>query len=195
LNAAQTSQVCELLKDPPPGEEAFLLHLLTERVPPGVDEAAYVKAGFLAAVAKEEVRSPLIPPLRAVELLGTMLGGYNVQVLLELLQDRRQEIAEAAARALSHTLLVFDAFHDVLELSQAGNVYARQVLESWAAGEWFTAKPPLAEAITVTVFKVAGEINTDDLSPGRPRHHPPRHPPPCPEHVGVAGTGGHSCHC
>ncbi|MGY2945774.1 bifunctional aconitate hydratase 2/2-methylisocitrate dehydratase [Thermostichus sp. MS-CIW-34] len=165
LNAAQTSQVCELLKAPPAGEEAFLLHLLTERVPPGVDEAAYVKAGFLAAVAKEEVESPLITPLRAVELLGTMLGGYNVQVLLDLLRDPRSEIAAAAARALSHTLLVFDAFHDVLELSQSGNAYAQQVIESWAKGEWFTAKAPLAAAITVTVFKVAGEINTDDLSP------------------------------
>ncbi len=165
LNAAQTSQLCELLKAPPAGEEAFLLHLLTERIPPGVDEAAYVKAGFLASVAKEEVKSPLITPVQAVEILGTMLGGYNVQVLVDLLSDRREEIAAAAACALSHTLLIFDAFHDVLELSQSGNAYAQQVIQSWAKGEWFTTKDPLADAITVTVFKVAGEINTDDLSP------------------------------
>ncbi|MEN9225303.1 MAG: aconitate hydratase B, partial [Thermostichus sp. DRC_bins_24] len=158
LNAAQTSQLCELLKAPPAGEEAFLLHLLTDRIPPGVDEAAYVKAGFLASLAKEEVQSPLITPLRAVDLLGTMLGGYNVQVLVELLQDPRPDIAAAAAKALSHTLLIFDAFHDVLELSQGakgtlartGNGYARQVIESWANGEWFTQREPLAEALTVT---------------------------------------------
>ncbi|MFQ3585253.1 MAG: bifunctional aconitate hydratase 2/2-methylisocitrate dehydratase [Cyanobacteriota bacterium] len=165
LNATQTSQLCDLLKAPPAGEEAFLLHLLTERIPPGVDEAAYVKASFLASLVKGEVTSPLITPLRAVEILGTMLGGYNVQILVELLTDERAEIAAAAAKALSHTLLIFDAFHDVLGLSQAGNVYAQQVIESWAHGEWFTAKAPLAEAITVTIFKVAGEINTDDLSP------------------------------
>ncbi|MEN9229919.1 MAG: bifunctional aconitate hydratase 2/2-methylisocitrate dehydratase, partial [Thermostichus sp. DG02_5_bins_236] len=165
LNAAQTSQLCDLLKAPPAGEEEFLLHLLTERIPPGVDEAAYVKAGFLASVVKGETQSPLLTPLQAVQILGTMLGGYNVQVLVELLQDRRPEIATAAAKALSHTLLIFDAFHDVWELHQAGNPSAQQVIHSWADGEWFTAKAPLAAAITVTVFKVAGEINTDDLSP------------------------------
>lgn len=165
LDAAQTSQLCDLLKAPPAGEEAFLMHLLTERIPPGVDEAAYVKAGFLASVAKGEAKSPLITPLQAVEILGTMLGGYNVQVLVDLLQDPRGDMATAAARALSHTLLIFDAFHDVLELSQSGNVYAQQVIASWANGEWFTGKEPLAESLTVTVFKVPGEINTDDLSP------------------------------
>ncbi len=165
LTAAQTSQLCDLLKAPPAGEEEFLLYLLTERIPPGVDEAAYVKAGFLASIVKGETLSPLISPLQAVQILGTMLGGYNVQVLVELLQDRRPEIATAAARALSHTLLIFDAFHDIWELHRSGNPYAQQVIHSWAEGEWFTAKPPLPEAITVTVFKVNGEINTDDLSP------------------------------
>lgn len=165
LSAAQTSQLCDLLQDPPAGEEAFLLHLLTDRIPPGVDEAAFVKAGFLASVAKEEVVSPLLTPLQAVTMLGTMLGGYNVQILVDLLQDPRPEIVAAAAQALSHTLLIFDAFHDVWELSQSGHRSAQQVIEAWATGAWFTQKDPLPETLTVTVFKVAGEINTDDLSP------------------------------
>ncbi|XFA71960.1 bifunctional aconitate hydratase 2/2-methylisocitrate dehydratase [Thermosynechococcaceae cyanobacterium Okahandja] len=163
LTAAQVSAVCDLLQHPPQGEEDYLLHLLRDRVPPGVDEAAYIKAGFLTAIAKGELSSPLISPMAAVELLGTMLGGYNVQSLVELL--RHAELADAAAEALSHTLLVYDAFHDVQDLMQQGNAAARRVMESWANGDWFTRRPELPEAITVTVFKVAGETNTDDLSP------------------------------
>ncbi|HLO87317.1 MAG TPA: bifunctional aconitate hydratase 2/2-methylisocitrate dehydratase [Nostocaceae cyanobacterium] len=161
LDAKQTSELCELLKNPPKGEESVLLELLRDRIPPGVDQAAYVKAGFLTAIAKGEVTSPLVSPTEAVELLGTMVGGYNVQSLIELLKF---PIAEKAAKALSKTLLVYDAFHDVLELSQT-NTYAKQVVDSWAAAEWFTSRPQLPEAITVTVFKVPGETNTDDLSP------------------------------
>jgi len=161
LDANQTSQLCELLKTPPVGKEDILLHLLRNRIPPGVDAAAYVKAGFLTAIAKGEVISPLVSPLDAVALLGTMVGGYNVQSLIELLES---PVAVQAATALSKTLLVYDAFHDVLELSKT-NVYAQQVLNSWAEAEWFTNRSPIPNAITVTVFKVPGETNTDDLSP------------------------------
>ncbi len=164
LDAQQTSQLCELLKNPPPGEEETLLELLRDRVPPGVDAAAYVKAGFLTAVAKGETPCPLISPQGAVELLGTMVGGYNVQSLVELLQSREPAIAASAAAALSKTLLVFDAFHDILQLSDV-NPYAKQAIDSWAAAEWFVSRPKLPESITVTVFKVPGETNTDDLSP------------------------------
>ena len=163
LNAEQTAALVELLKQPPAGEEDFILELLSQRVPAGVDEAAYVKAGFLAAVAKGEASSPLIDRVKAVELLGTMLGGYNIAPLIDCLDD--EQLAPAAVKALSHTLLMFDAFHDVKEKMDAGNDYARQVIESWANGEWFTSKPELPEKITVTVFKVTGETNTDDLSP------------------------------
>jgi len=161
LNVEQTSQLCELLKNPPAGKEELLLHLLRDRIPPGVDQSAYIKAGFLTAVAKQEITSPLISPLTAVELLGTMVGGYNVQSLINLLSS---PVAEAAATALSKILLVYDSFNDVLELSQT-NSYAKQVIDSWSAGEWFTSRPTLADKITVTVFKVPGETNTDDLSP------------------------------
>jgi aconitase (EC 4.2.1.3) len=163
LDPEQTSALVELLKNPPAGEEAFLLDLITNRVPAGVDQAAYVKAGFLAAIAKGEATSPLIDKVKAVELLGTMLGGYNIAPLIECLDD--EALAPTAAKALSHTLLMFDAFHDVQEKAKAGNVYAKQVMQSWAEGEWFTSKPELPEKITVTVFKVPGETNTDDLSP------------------------------
>jgi len=163
LDPEQTSALVELLKNPPAGEEAFLLDLITNRVPAGVDQAAYVKAGFLAAIAKGEATSPLIDKVKAVELLGTMLGGYNIAPLIECLDD--EALAPTAAKALSHTLLMFDAFHDVQEKAEAGNVYAKQVMQSWAEGEWFTSKPELPEKITVTVFKVPGETNTDDLSP------------------------------
>ncbi|MGG6265719.1 bifunctional aconitate hydratase 2/2-methylisocitrate dehydratase [Leptolyngbya sp. AN03gr2] len=165
LSPQQTSELCELLKSPPAGEEAFLLSLLRDRIPPGVDQAAYVKAGFLSAIAKEEMTSPLVSPREAVELLGTMMGGYNVHSLIELLKSSNPEIAETATAALSKTLLVYDAFHDVQELADSGNSYAQNVLNSWANADWFTNRPPLAEAITVTVFKVPGETNTDDLSP------------------------------
>ncbi|TAG73647.1 MAG: aconitate hydratase B [Oscillatoriales cyanobacterium] len=165
LDAQQTSELCELLKNPPPGEEEALIELLRDRVPPGVDSAAYVKAGFLTGIAKGEIHSPLIAPKWAVYLLGTMMGGYNVQSLIDLLNPTAEiAIPATAARALSKTLLVFDAFHDILALSDT-NPYAKQVVDSWADAEWFTGRPELAQAITVTVFKVPGETNTDDLSP------------------------------
>ena len=162
LNAEQVAALVELLKTPPAGEEAFLVELLTHRVPPGVDEAAYVKAGFLSAIAKGEASSPLIDAKQATELLGTMLGGYNIQSLVDLLDN--DELAPVAVEALSKTLLVFDAFHDVLEKAK-NNAFAKQVVDAWANAVWFTRKNPLSEAITVTVFKVPGETNTDDLSP------------------------------
>ncbi|MBD2181729.1 bifunctional aconitate hydratase 2/2-methylisocitrate dehydratase [Aerosakkonema funiforme] len=164
LNAQQTSELCELLKNPPSGEEETLLDLLTNRVPPGVDAAAYVKAGFLTGVAKGEITCSLITPQSAVYLLGTMLGGYNVQSLVDLLKSHDSLIAGAAATALSHTLLVFDAFNDVLHLSDV-NPYAKQVVDAWAEADWFIGRPKLPKEITVTVFKVPGETNTDDLSP------------------------------
>uniref|UniRef100_B8HNU7 Aconitate hydratase B n=1 Tax=Cyanothece sp. (strain PCC 7425 / ATCC 29141) TaxID=395961 RepID=B8HNU7_CYAP4 len=165
LTAQQTADLGELLQHPPAGEADFLRMLLRDRIPPGVDQAAYVKAGFLTAIAKGELSSPLVSPLEAVELLGTMMGGYNVHSLIELLQVASTEIATAATTALSKTLLVYDAFHDVQELAEQGNAYAKQVMNSWAEAEWFTSRPPLPDAITVTVFKVPGETNTDDLSP------------------------------
>ncbi|WP_369959756.1 bifunctional aconitate hydratase 2/2-methylisocitrate dehydratase [Pseudomonas benzenivorans] len=163
LNAEQTAGLVELLKNPPAGEEEFLVDLITNRVPPGVDEAAYVKAGFLSAVAKGEAASPLLNKQRAVELLGTMQGGYNIATLVELLDDA--ELASLAAEQLKHTLLMFDAFHDVAEKAKAGNAHAKAVLQSWADGEWFTKRPAIAEKYSLTVFKVPGETNTDDLSP------------------------------
>ncbi|TVQ73496.1 MAG: bifunctional aconitate hydratase 2/2-methylisocitrate dehydratase [Oceanospirillales bacterium] len=163
LDPEQTSALVELLKNPPAGEEEYLLDLLSNRVPAGVDQAAYVKAGFLDAVAKGEATSPLVSPEKAVELLGTMLGGYNIQPLISALDN--EKLAAIAVKALSHTLLMFDAFHDVQEKAEKGNAFAKQVMESWAAGEWFTTKPEVPEKITVTVFKVPGETNTDDLSP------------------------------
>jgi aconitate hydratase 2/2-methylisocitrate dehydratase len=164
LSAGEAAALTELLAAPPAGEEAFLLHLLCERIPPGVDEAAYVKASWLLAVAKGEAASPLVSPVQAVQLLATMIGGYNVGALIELLSSSDPAIAEAAAEGLSKTLLVYDAYNDVLELADR-NSYAKRVVDSWATGEWFTAKPELPAAITVTVFKVEGETNTDDLSP------------------------------
>ncbi|MCK5667986.1 MAG: aconitate hydratase B, partial [Gammaproteobacteria bacterium] len=163
LDAEQTAALVELLKNPPVGEEKFILDLITNRVPAGVDEAAYVKAGFLSAISKGEAESPLIDKVKAVELLGTMLGGYNIAPMIDALDN--EDLAPTASKALSHTLLMFDAFHDVREKMDAGNVYAKQIMDSWANGEWFTNKPELAEKITVTVFKVTGETNTDDLSP------------------------------
>ncbi len=164
LNAEQVVVLVELLKAPPAAaDKTFLLDLLVNRVPPGVDQAAYVKAGFLAALAKGEVNSPLIDATRATELLGTMLGGYNIETLVALLDN--DTLAPVAVEALSHTLLVFDAYHDVVSKAEGGNAYAKQVVDAWANAEWFTRRTPLAEAITVTVFKVPGETNTDDLSP------------------------------
>ena len=165
LDDAQTAALVELLKNPPAGEEAFLVDLLENRVPAGVDQAAYVKAGFLAAVAKGETSSPLVSPERAVYLLGTMLGGYNVQPLIDLLDNA--QLGGLAAEALKKTLLVFDAFHDVADKAKAGNANAKAVLESWAEAEWFTSRPDVPEEIKITVFKVTGETNTDDLSPAQ----------------------------
>ena len=162
LNAEQVAALVELLKSPSAGEEAFLVGLLTHRVPPGVDEAAYVKAGFLSAITKGEASSPLIDARQATELLGTMLGGYNIQTLVDLLDN--EELAPIAVEALSKTLLVFDAFHDVTEKAK-NNAFAKQVVDAWANADWFTSKDSLPESITVTVFKVPGETNTDDLSP------------------------------
>ncbi|AJI95897.1 aconitate hydratase 2 [Yersinia ruckeri] len=163
LDASQMAALVEALKNPPVGEEAFLLDLLTNRVPPGVDEAAYVKAGFLAAIAKGEAISPLITPEKAIELLGTMQGGYNIHPLIEALDN--EKLAPIAAKALSHTLLMFDNFYDVEEKAKTGNPYAKQIMQSWADAEWYLSRPALADKITVTVFKVTGETNTDDLSP------------------------------
>ncbi|ORU93725.1 MAG: aconitate hydratase B [Cycloclasticus sp. symbiont of Poecilosclerida sp. N] len=163
LDADQVSGLVELLKTPPAGEGEFLLDLITNRVPAGVDEAAYVKAGFLAAITKGETSSPLIDATRATELLGTMLGGYNIMPLVDLLDSA--ELAQTAADQLSHILLVFDAFHDVKEKAEAGNAAAKRVMQSWADALWFTKKPALAEKLTVKVFEVTGETNTDDLSP------------------------------
>ncbi|PMK10805.1 bifunctional aconitate hydratase 2/2-methylisocitrate dehydratase [Vibrio splendidus] len=163
LDAEQVAGLVELLKNPPQGEEEIILDLLENRIPPGVDEAAYVKAGFLTAITKGEVTSPLVSKAKAAQLLGTMQGGYNIESLVFLLDDA--ELAPIAVKALSHTLLMFDAFYDVEEKAKAGNASAQQVLQSWADAEWFTAKDKVAEKITVKVFKVTGETNTDDLSP------------------------------
>lgn len=165
LNAEQVADLVELLKNPPAGEEEILLDLLTNRVPPGVDEAAYVKAGFLAAIAKGEASSPLVDAPRAVELLGTMMGGYNIQPMIELLDD--ENLGELAAEQLKFTLLMFDAFHDVSDQAKAGNANAQAVMQSWADAEWFTRRPEIPEEIRLTVFKVTGETNTDDLSPAQ----------------------------
>ncbi|MGP9665884.1 bifunctional aconitate hydratase 2/2-methylisocitrate dehydratase [Halomonas sp. AOP22-C1-8] len=163
LNAEQVAALIELLKTPPAGEEEFVLDLITNRVPPGVDEAAYVKAGFLTAIAKGEATSPLIDKIHAVKLLGTMQGGYNIVSMVELLDN--EELAREAGEQLKHTLLMFDAFHDVEERAKKGNSVAKDVIQSWAEAEWYLSKPALEEKITLTVFKVPGETNTDDLSP------------------------------
>ncbi|EGK72049.1 Aconitate hydratase 2 [Methyloversatilis universalis FAM5] len=163
LDAKQTAELIELIKNPPAGEDAFLLDLLTHRVPPGVDDAAKVKASFLAAVAHGDVKVGLISKAKATELLGTMVGGYNVKPLIDLLDDA--EVAAVAAEGLKKTLLMFDYFHDVAEKAKAGNAKAKEVVQSWADGEWFTSRPEVPKSITVTVFKVPGETNTDDLSP------------------------------
>ncbi|TXH91081.1 MAG: bifunctional aconitate hydratase 2/2-methylisocitrate dehydratase [Rhodoferax sp.] len=163
LDAKQVSELIELIKNPPAGEDAFLMDLLTHRVPPGVDDAAKVKASFLAAVAHGDIKVGLISKAKATELLGTMVGGYNVHPLIELLDDA--EVAGVAANALKKTLLMFDFFNDVAAKAKAGNAKAKEVMQSWADAEWFTSRPEVEKKITVTVFKVPGETNTDDLSP------------------------------
>ena len=165
LSAEQVAGLVELLVKPPAGEEEFILDLISNRVPPGVDDAAYVKAAFLSAVAKGETISPVINKNLAVELLGTMLGGYNITTLVELLDD--EELAARAADELCHTLLMFDAFYDVAEKAKKGHLEAQRVMNSWANAEWFTSKPELSNKLTVSVFKVPGETNTDDLSPAQ----------------------------
>ena len=163
LSAKQTSEVIELLKNPPVGEQALLLDLIINRVPAGVDDAAKVKASYLAAVAHGTEKCVLISREKATELLGTMLGGYNISPLVDLLDDA--VVAQVAADGLKKTLLMFDQFHDVEEKANHGNVYAKEVLQSWADAEWFTSKPEVPRSIILTVFKVEGEVNTDDLSP------------------------------
>ena len=163
LSAEWTAGLVEVLKAPPAGEDAFLLDLITNRIPPGVDEAAYVKAGFLSAIVNGDASSPLIDRTKAIELLGMMLGGYNIATLINALDD--DELGELAAEQLKKTLLVFDAFHDVADKAEAGNANAKAVMESWANAEWFTQRPEVPQKLTTTVFKVPGETNTDDLSP------------------------------
>ena len=163
LTAAQTTELIELLKNPPAGEAEVLVELLTHRVPAGVDDAAQVKAGFLERVAKGQEQVGLVSRAKATELLGTMLGGFNIQPLIDLLDD--PEMACAAAACLKKTILVFDRFHEVVAKAKGGNAHAGEVLDSWARAEWFTSRPELPESLTITVFKVTGETNTDDLSP------------------------------
>ena len=165
LGPEWTADLVELLKNPPAGEEDFLVDLISNRVPPGVDEAAYVKASFLTALVNGEASSPLIDRKAAVKLLGNMHGGYNVSTLVELLDD--DELKTLAAEELKSTLLVFDAFHDVAQKSDSGNEHARAVMQSWADAEWFTSNDAVPQSIKVTVFKATGEINTDDLSPAQ----------------------------
>ncbi len=163
LKAEQVAALVELLKNPPSGEADYLVDMISNRVPPGVDEAAYVKAAFLSAIVAGEATSPLIDKVTAVKLLGNMHGGYNIETLVALLTDT--DLGEAAANELKHTLLVFEAFHDVAALAKSGNKNAMAVLQSWADGEWFTNQPEVPASIKVSVFKVTGETNTDDLSP------------------------------
>ncbi len=173
LSAEQVASLVELLKNPPAGSESQLLELIENQTPAGVDQAAYVKAAFLADVAKESAKgtakSPLISPDKAVQLLGTMLGGYNVQALVDLLSlsDSNHPMAAQAVKSLSSTILMFDAFHDVDVLMKAGNPHAKKLMQSWADAQWFTNKPVLPQAIKMVVFKVDGETNTDDLSPAQ----------------------------
>ena len=163
LSAAQTSDLIELLKSPPAADEAVWVDLLTHRVPAGVDDAAKVKASYLAALAHGAEKCTLIDRKKATELLGTMLGGYNISPMVDLLDDA--ELGAIAAAGLKNTLLMFDQFHDVKEKADAGNAHAKSVIQSWADAEWFTSRPEVPESITVTIFKVTGETNTDDLSP------------------------------
>lgn len=165
LGPEWTAGLVDLLKNPPKGEEKFLLDLIANRVPPGVDEAAYVKAGFLSAIVNGDVSSPLIDRSAAVTLLGNMHGGYNVATLVSLLDDT--ELSSQAAKELKSTLLVFDAFHDVAEKADSGNTDAKSVMQSWADAEWFTSNDAVPHSIKVAIFKATGEINTDDLSPAQ----------------------------
>ncbi len=163
LSPQQVADLVELLKAPPASEEDYLVDLISNRVPPGVDEAAYVKAAFLSDVALGNVECHLIDKVTAVDLLGDMHGGYNIETLVKLLSDN--ELGEQAATELKHTLLMFDAFYDVASLAKDGNANAQSVMQSWADAEWFTKRDELPESLKMVVFKVTGETNTDDLSP------------------------------
>jgi aconitate hydratase 2 / 2-methylisocitrate dehydratase len=163
LSAKQTEQLVELFKNPPAGEADFLVNLITHRVPAGVDNAAKVKASYLAAVAHGTEKTPLLSREKATELLGTMLGGYNISPMVDLLDDAL--VGGIAANGLKKTLLMFDQFHDVKEKADKGNAHAKAVMQSWANAEWFTSRPEVPKSITISVFKVTGETNTDDLSP------------------------------
>jgi aconitate hydratase 2 / 2-methylisocitrate dehydratase len=163
LTAQQTAELIELLKSPPAGEAEFLVDLIINRVPAGVDDAAKVKASYLAAVAHGTEKCSLISREKATELLGTMLGGFNISALVELIDD--EVVGSIAAEGLKKTLLMFDAFHDVQEKAKKGSANAKAVMQSWADAEWFTSRPEFPESIKLTVFKVTGETNTDDLSP------------------------------
>ena len=162
LSPEQTRDLCRLFKSPADGQAELLLNLLTNRVPPGVDAAAKVKASFLGAIARKEITSPLINVDQAVTLLGAMMGGYNINLLIEFLDDK--ELAPLAARELANSIFIFDDYQKVADKAST-NKYATQVMESWAAGEWFSARPQLPQKITLTIFKVDGEITTDDFSP------------------------------
>ncbi len=164
LSAEQTHALTLLLEATPKENAEELLELFSNRVPPGVDQAAYIKATWLSAVAHGKTKSPLISPLKATKLLGTMIGGYNVSALIEILQSQNESLAICATKCLSKTLLIYDAFNDILALSTT-NSFAKQIINSWANAEWFTSKEPLSEEITVTILKIPGETNTDDLSP------------------------------
>ena len=165
LDAEQTKALTLLLEKPDQKTDTnFLLDLLINRIPPGVDKASYVKATWLSSIAQGESTSSLISPLKATQLLGTMIGGYNVGALIEILKLKNTELAECACEGLSKTLLVYDALNDIFELAR-NNLHAKKIVNSWSEGEWFTTKKPLEKEITVTVFKVEGETNTDDLSP------------------------------
>ena len=163
LSAKQTGELIELLKNPPKGEESTLVDLITHRVPAGVDDAAKVKASYLAAVAHGTEKCALLSAEKATELLGTMLGGYNLTPLIDLLDNKA--CAPVAAAGLKKTLLMFDQFHDVKEKADKGNAFAKEVVQSWADAEWFTSRPEVPKSITISVLKVTGETNTDDLSP------------------------------
>ena len=163
LNSSEVSELIELLKDPPAGSETVLFNLLANRIPPGVDEAAKIKAEFLSEVTFGKVESPLVSPEQAVELLGNMKGGYNVAPLISLLNDA--ELGEDAVDALEHTLMIYDAFDDVAKLAKEGSVNAKELITRWADASWFTSRDALPASRSYTVFKVTGEITTDDLSP------------------------------
>ena len=163
LSAQHMADLISLLKNPPPGESEFLIDLLTHRVPAGVDDAAKIKAGFLAAILNKTETCTLVDRKRAVKLLGTMLGGFNIKPLIDVIDDA--EVGALVVQALSHTLLMFDYFYDVEEKAKSGSKNAQLLMQSWANAEWFTSRPVVPAAIKVVAFKVTGETNTDDLSP------------------------------